>query len=174
MNHTKILGLAAIVAAALMALIGAGSASATTLTAPDGTTLAAGSLITAEAEGTVTLHPPFGDITCEKSHVEGKTSNTGSTSETVKGNISTLSFTSCNATVTVVKTGSLEIHTQETKANNNGTLTSSGTEVTVEFIGTHCIFATEQHRRRCGHRFDNYQNRTRYIRHLRDDPADRW
>jgi hypothetical protein len=141
MKIIKMFGLAAIAAAALMAVVGVGSASATRLTAPDGTFAPAGTLITAEVEvGTsVILHPPFGDIICEKSHVEGKTSNAGSTTETVKGTISTLSFTSCNATVTVLKPGSLEIHWI---SGNDGTVTSSGTEVTVEFFGTHCIFAT--------------------------------
>ncbi|HET9396569.1 MAG TPA: hypothetical protein VFO36_10970 [Nitrospiraceae bacterium] len=144
MKYLKMLGLAAVAAAALMAFVGAGTASATTLTAPEGTQVPAGTLITAEAETHVTLHPPFGSITCAKSHVEGKTSNAGSATETVKGNISTLSFGECNATVTVLKAGSLEIHTdpEGQPANGNGILTSSGAEVTVVYLGFHCIFST--------------------------------
>ena len=138
--NIRTFGLAAL-AAALMALVVAGSASATTLTGASGT-LPSGTTIAAENEGTVTLHPPIGDIECTKSAVSGKTTNAGSSTETVKGNIESLSFTSCNATVTVLTKGTLEVHTRETTANNNGTLTSSGTEVTVEFAGFHCIFKT--------------------------------
>ena len=144
MKYMKMLGLAAIAAAALMAFVGAGTASATTLTAPHGTLVPVGTVITAEAESKVVLDPPFGTIECSKSHVEGKVTDAGSATTTVKGSISTLSFSECNATVHVLKTGTLEIHTdpENQPANGNGTLTSSGTEVTVEFFGTHCIFAT--------------------------------
>jgi hypothetical protein len=141
MKYLKMFGLAAL-AAALMAFIVAGSASATTLTGAGGTALGAGTVITSEAEGMTILHPPFGDIECEESKVGGKTTNAGSSTETVLGNLEALSFSKCNATVTVLQLGSLEIHTQNATANNNGTLTSSGTEVTVEFFGTHCIFKT--------------------------------
>ena len=150
MKYLKMFGLAAL-AAALMAFIVAGTASATTLTGSGGT-LPKGTAISSVNEGTVTLHPPIGDIECKASSVSGKTSNEGSASETVKGTIEALSFTECNATVHVLQLGTLEIHTEYFKnekgelvlnsANNNGTLTSSGTEVTVEFSGFHCIFKT--------------------------------
>jgi hypothetical protein len=140
MKYVKMFGLAAL-AAALMAFVAAGTASATELDNATGM-VTTGSSITAAAEGTTTLHPPIGDISCTASTVAGTTSNTGSSTETVKGNLSSLTFTGCNATVTVLKAGSLEIHTQETAKNNNGTLTSSGAEVTVVFAGFHCIFTT--------------------------------
>jgi hypothetical protein len=154
MKYIKMLGLAAVAAAALMALVGAGTASATTLTATGctgtssgthGKHCVVGTIITAEAEGKVVLDPPFGAIECSKSHVEAHTTTTGgpSENETVKASLTTLSFNECNATVTVLKGGTLEIHTQIPGTNNgNGTLTSSGAEVTVNFFGTHCIFST--------------------------------
>jgi hypothetical protein len=101
-----------------------------------------GTSIAAEAEGTTILHPPIGDIECKKSSVSGKTTNTGGATETVKGNIESLSFAECNATVTVLAKGSLEVHTRTASADGNGTPTSTGTEVTVEFVGFHCIFKT--------------------------------
>jgi hypothetical protein len=140
MNKLKSFALAAAVVAAFMAFAVA-SASATELYTKAGK-LTVGSTIASEAEGTTTLHPPFGDIECKKSTVSGKVSNAGGATETVSGNIEALTFTECNATVTVVQKGSLEIHTRETSATGNGTLTSTGSEVTVEFIGTHCIFKT--------------------------------
>jgi len=141
MKYLKMTGLAAL-AAALMAMAFAGSASATALTGAGGAVLGSGTTITSEAQTSVILHPPFGEIICKKSNVSGKTTNAGGAAETVKGNIETLDFSECNATVTTLANGSLEVHTEKEAANNNGTLTSSGSEVTVEYFGTHCIFKT--------------------------------
>jgi hypothetical protein len=140
MKYLKIMGLAAIAAAALMAF--AGSASATVLTGAGGTTLGTGTKIVAVNEGTVTLDPPFGKIECNESEVAGKTTNAGKlgeATELVKGSIETLTFASCNATVTVIKKGELSI---EGTGSNNGLLRGTGQEVTVELLGTHCIFST--------------------------------
>lgn len=146
MKYVKMLGLAAIAAAALMAFVGAGTASATELTCTEPEKVKvvcpAGTSIHAEAESKVILHPPIGSIECSQSTVAGKTANKGSATETVSGAIEHLTFGECNATVHVLKNGSLEIHTQEASSNNNGTLTSSGAEVTVLFAGFHCIFGT--------------------------------
>jgi hypothetical protein len=141
MKYLKILGLAAIAAAALMAF--AGTASATTLTSPKGTIVKTGTTIHAVSEGHAVLDPPFGTIECN-STVEGTTSNeggvVGGVTQSVTGTISVLNFTGCtNATVSVIKKGTLTI---TSLGNGNGSLSSSGAEVTVEFIGTHCIFTT--------------------------------
>jgi len=140
MNKLKQFALAAAVLAAF-ASVAAATASATELYT-EGGMVAPGTTITSSAEGTTTLHPPIGSIECKASTVAGKTSTTGGASETVKGNIETLTFSECNATVTVLKAGSLEIHTSGETVNGNGTLTSSGAEVTVLFLGFHCIFST--------------------------------
>lgn len=146
MRKLKSFALAAAVITALVAFAAA-TASATELytegaegSEENNGMVVTGTTLAASAEGTTTLHPPFGDITCSGSEVEGTTSNTGGATETVSGNISKLTFTGCNATVTVITKGSLEIH--ETTSEEDGTLTSNGSEVTVEFIGTHCIFKT--------------------------------
>jgi hypothetical protein len=141
MKYVKMLGLAAC-AAALMAFVVAGTASATVLTGAGGSTLGTGTAISSEAEGTTTLHPPIGDISCTGSTVAGEVTNAGGASETVKGPISSLTFSGCNAEVVVLEPGSLEIHTKTASADNNGTLTSSGAKVTVTFVGFHCIFTT--------------------------------
>jgi hypothetical protein len=140
MKYVKMFGFAAL-AAALTAFVAVGNAAATELDNATGM-VTTGTTIAAEAETETILHPPIGDIKCKKSLVSGKTTTTGSASETVKGNIEKLTFEECNATVNVLKTGTLEIHTQEASSNNNGTLTSSGTEVTVVLAGFHCIFST--------------------------------
>ena len=140
MNKLKPFALAA-VAFAAFASFAAATASATELNSISGT-YGTGTTIAASAEGTTVLHPPIGDIECEESKVEGKTTNAGGSSETVKGNIETLTFSKCNATVTVLKKGTLEVHTRTSEEDLNGTLTSSGAEVTVVFVGFHCIFST--------------------------------
>jgi hypothetical protein len=143
MKYIKMLGLAAVAAAGLMTFVGVGTASAATLTSPANTVVPVGTLIKAENEGKVVLDPPFGAIECSNSIVEGKVTNAGGVvggvTQTVKGEIITLDFTVCNATVTVLKKGTLEIHSL---GNGNGTLTSNGAEVTVSFVGTHCIYRT--------------------------------
>jgi len=139
MKYVKMLGLAALAAAALMAF--AGSASATTLTSPSGTQYS-GTIAATLSSASATLKSSFiGEVVCKKSTVEGKVESQGA-EVTAKGNLSSLTFTECNGTVTVLKAGSLEVHTEGEKANGNGTLTSSGAEVTVELAGLHCIFTT--------------------------------
>jgi len=147
MKYLKMLGLAAVAAAALMAFVGAGSASATTLTCtnPPGTKVVcpAGTTIDATAGSSLNLKAGFANITCTESTVHGKTTNTGSSTETVKGHIEGLTFGKCNATVTVIEKGTLEIHTdQEGVTDNNGTLTGSGSVVTVATGGISCTYAT--------------------------------
>lgn len=151
MKHLKLLGLAAITAGILMMFVGVGAASATTLTCtePAGTkvTCPKGTLIESASEGhTVTDNALLGNIECN-SKLGGKTSNTGSSTETVRGNVETLTFEGCtSAKAFVLAKGSLEIHTQNVggAANNNGTLTSTGMEETVEGAGFHCIFGTRE------------------------------
>jgi hypothetical protein len=139
MKYAKMLGLLAVAAAALMAF--AGSASATTLTAPSGTTYT--SSIHAVNEGNLTLEGENISVTCTGSTVQGTVESHGS-GVTVKGNISELTFTGCNQHVTVVNAGSLEIH--NIAGTNDGTLTSSGATVTILFTtifgNIHCSFAT--------------------------------
>ena len=171
MKYLKMLGLAAIAAGALMAFVGAGTASATTLTCtePAGTkvTCPKGTVIKSASEGHAVLdNSVLGNIECN-STVEGTITNPGSSTETVSGPIKEevtkestdfgLTFTNCtSAVVQVLKSGSLEIHTeygvedpnkeitniQKPNSTNNGTLTSTGSEVTVEKAGFHCIYKT--------------------------------
>jgi len=141
MRYIKMLGLAAVAAAALMAFVGAGSASATELTC-NGVKCPVGTVIhAATPAGThAVLHPPIGAIECN-STVEGTVSDAGSPTTTAKGTITTLAFTPCTngAVVTVLKKGSLELHST---GGGNATLTSIGAEVTVQAFGFHCIFGT--------------------------------
>jgi len=171
MKYVKMLGLAAVAAAALMALVGASSASATVLcqttpvangagtekaTCPEGWAYPKETVIhgVLDPEQHATLTDGEGNkvITCKKSTVKGKTANEGAANETVTGAIEVLTFEECTSpflgntacTVTTVKGGTLELHW--IVDTENGTLTSNGAEVTTNcgsIFGTiHCIFTT--------------------------------
>jgi hypothetical protein len=138
MKHVKMLGLAVVAAMALMAF--AGSASATVLTSPAGTQYKGEINASAEPGTSLLLKAGFANITCTQSTVAGTPTNFGGAAATVSGPLSTLTFSSCNATVTVLKKGTLEIHAIGT--GPNGTLTSSGAEVTVATGGVSCTYGT--------------------------------
>jgi hypothetical protein len=144
MKYVKMLALAAIAAAALMAFVGAGTASATVLTC-EGSTCAVGAPLHAESEGKAILDAPFGNVECN-STVQGHVTNAGSSTTTATVKITELNWSNCgNDNVVTLAPGTLEIHTtrEPEKINNgDGTVTSLGTEVTVEHVGTHCIFGT--------------------------------
>lgn len=139
--NLKNLGIAAATVAMLLAFIGAGTASATTLTGEGGAVLKAGSTIHAANRGTVQLTGGFKNIECEESTIVDKTTN--ETGTVIGGNVESLTLSRCNCEVNVLKKGSLSI----TKASNDsGFLTSSGLEITVTcstiFGKVHCIYVS--------------------------------
>jgi hypothetical protein len=145
MKHLKMFGLAAMAAMALMGLVGVGSASATTLTSPTGTVYTGEIDASLEPGTSALLEAGFFNITCTTSTVKGQP-NAQSDTTTVNGPINTLTFgstaTPCNATVTVITNGSLEIHAIGTGNEVNGTLTGKSSEVTVAALGTSCVYGT--------------------------------
>lgn len=138
MNHLKAL----IAAIAICALIGpATAASATELDNVSGMVTPESSVF-AESEGGVTFHTFFKSAQCQQSTLSGKAANTGSSSETVTLQVTSIVSTGCEATVHLLTSGSLEVHTVGTTTSNNGTVTSTGLEITVEAFGAHCIYRT--------------------------------
>jgi hypothetical protein len=105
MKYAKILGLAAMALVALTAM--AGTASATRLTSPSGTTYTG--TLKAEAESTVTLTSVFGGfgaVSCKKSTVEAQVTQHGSFI-VAGGPVNILTFGECSHPVTVIKTTDL-------------------------------------------------------------------
>lgn len=142
MKHLKMLGVAAFVVA-LMAMAGSVTASATELRCSS-SMCAAETTIKAESEGKTVLDASFGFLECNLSF-EGHTESTGSSSETINGKLTSLSFTGCGSdTVNVLTLGSFAIHTAEASANNNGKVTLTGLKFTVIHSGIHCIFETNE------------------------------
>jgi len=148
MKYVKMLGLAAVAALALMAFVGVGSASATTLCKTNSTPCPAewkvkkGDKLTAslDPKTTALLQAGFANVTCTESHVEGTVENEGSETETVSGPVTSVTFGSCNCEEVKVNVGgSLELHYTE---KMNGTLTSKGATATVKCAGVTCKYKT--------------------------------
>src|SRR3954463_6549065 len=130
MKLTKMLGVAAVTAMALMAF--ASTASATTLSTNGGTPISGA--VTLEASLTTNTTALLSDTTgalantCTRSNFEGTTSSFSGT--TVSGPVSILSFTGCTFGPAVLHhTGTFRIEVIAT--GPSGTVGSSGAEVTV-------------------------------------------
>ncbi len=163
MKYAKMLALAAVAAGALMAFIGAGTASATKLCSttvdpcPAGQHVVAGTVLHFTlASGTKALLTETGGEpidTCSASTVKGTTINTGSSTETVTGHITALTWESCTFSTKTIRKGCLEIH--KIASTSNGTVTADKckkaegieegiSEVTINtvFFGS-CIYGIE-------------------------------
>jgi hypothetical protein len=144
MKSLKMLGLAVVVAAALMAVIGAGSASATVIcknsSSPCTSSYASGTKYTgALKSGTeATLAAGFSTIKCTASTVGlEQTSAGGGAGVAVNGSITSLAFSGCNATVNVTALGSGNV---AWTSGSSGSLTGSGTNVEIVGGTTHCFY----------------------------------
>jgi hypothetical protein len=141
MNHLKLPGLIAVAAMAMMALLGAGTASATVLckTATGGLECGgawkfSGTIKGSLASGTSAVSKnTSGEVidTCTGGTAEGSASAGGATS-TVTGNTSSLSLTGCTTTTKVIKQCEGEIH--YVSGTSNGTVTVKGCEVTTNTV----------------------------------------
>jgi len=113
-----------------------------TLTSPSGSALGVGAKIHVVSGANLVFDGTSFSVTCKRSTSEGEVIETG------KVSLGFLSFEECGtSTVTVVKPGKLTVSTDPEGPIGNGTVRSSGTEITVlthNAIGTvHCIFRTE-------------------------------
>jgi hypothetical protein len=138
MKYLKMLGLAAIAAAAVTALVGASNASAVTLCENNQATgctshVNSGGTIDLSAEDSVKIAWPFGIVldTCTESTIRGTTSTTGADDETAAVIITVVSWTfnGCSRKTTVGTGGTLSITASGTAGN--GAVTSTGTTVSV-------------------------------------------
>jgi hypothetical protein len=152
MKYLKMLGLAAIAAAALMAV--AASASATTLEVGGTAKNSAVGISASLKSGTsALLQDEFGTTTdtCTESavagettwvkHANGELTHEKYTGTKVGGPVSTLTFAKCTHTTTVIARGNLFVHWT---SGTNGTVSSNGAEVTVQstFFGASAICKT--------------------------------
>jgi hypothetical protein len=132
-KYSKILGLAVVVALALMAFVGASSASATVLCkvstspCPEGEKYESGTVIEGTATN-ATLTSNLATVVCGHSETVAEVENAGSSSTTVTGTITALTFTNCVAnklTPCTVEVNGLPFHAEvHWTAGVNGTLTA--------------------------------------------------
>ena len=95
-------------------------------------------------EGVVKLTTIFKTIECSASSIAGSVTSQGA-GKAISGNITTLTFTSCNCEVIVLKDGTYSV--TNILGSKNGTVTSDEAEVTVfcekTVVGAvHCIYKT--------------------------------
>jgi len=160
MKYVKMLGLAAVAAMALMAFLGAGTASATVLCKEAGKTTGCtndfvkGQRIEATTTvGTTAILETTGGVVLDKctgSKITGEIEVTGGAETTVSGPIdplnketgkSGLEWGECSRTTHTLKVGKLEVH--HITNTDNGTLTATGgIEVTINTIFGSCVFGT--------------------------------
>ena len=150
MKYLKMLGLAAVATAALMAIAGAGTASATvfchTTSSPCPEKWKAGT------EPRFTVRPGTAGIwkdtsgaiaaKCPEGELRGTITNAGSATETVKTSVPASGLTwpgveGCIKTVTL-EGGTLEVHA--ISGTDNGTVTVSGFKITLSILGSSCIY----------------------------------
>jgi hypothetical protein len=138
MKHLKILGLAVVAAMAVVAICGAGSASATAFCTtpvspcPTGERWLAGTSLTGSILGSSTWEAKSTPLdTCTVSTLKGKTISNGSSFETITLKLEELTFLNCVSKITVLTVGELQIHW--ISGTNNGTITARG--ITGEISG---------------------------------------
>lgn len=149
MKYLKMLGLAAVAAAALMSIVGAGTASATVLcqttSTPCSTKWETGTQIEFHVRaGTVGKWGSTAGETlveCTEGLLKGQPSP-GSGTETVKMSVSASEFnwnSGCSGVQTqTLEGGTLEIHAIE--GTDNGTVTATGFIFTTTLFGTTCTY----------------------------------
>ena len=142
MKCVKMLGLVAVAAAALTAF--AGSASATILTSPAGTTYTGTLKLASEGEITLDHENGFPSYSCSWS-LEGKMESHGAAA-TATSKPSTILLTGCTTanSISVLNRGTLEFHTDSEAANGNGTITWVGFQLTITYsaLGVSCLYNT--------------------------------
>lgn len=149
MKYLKMLGLAAMAAAVLMAIVGAGTASATVICKNNLNTEKCSEPYAVGTEGTASLAAGTtalfatteGEVldTCTESTIKSTLKEAGSSTTTVKSGVSTMTFGKCTFATKVLNGGSAELHW--IKGTDNGTLTTFNTEVTINtvFFGS-CVY----------------------------------
>ena len=144
MKHTRhIRGSALVVLAIALfcsVLIGAGSASATVICTTESNPCESGSsTFLTEATGTAQLQAGteavfsafFKTVKCTESTAAGKIESAGGAGATATGSLTTLTFSGCGCTTSVLSKGSLEVH--YTSAGD-GSVTGKGTELTFKCV----------------------------------------
>lgn len=147
MRFLKIIGLAVMVATAVMA-VGAATSSATVFCKNNANTSTCsekykiGTVGVASSEGSFVLETTGGSIlnTCTSVSVEKEQVEEGSSTTTVVGTVaaSDIKLSGCTTTTDVLEGGKGEVHW--ISGTDNGTGTANGGAVTISIFGTSCVY----------------------------------
>jgi hypothetical protein len=144
MKQMKMLVLALVLAAVLMAIIGAGTSSATMLcnsnTTPCSNLVTINTVVDLESTSSHVFKPGFATVKCEKSEIAWKLESQSETGGAAKGAATGLTFAECDATVVVLQKGSLQI--AHTAGTMNGTVSSEGLLIELATGGIKCKYGT--------------------------------
>jgi hypothetical protein len=147
MRNLKMLVLAAVATASLMAFAGAGTASATVLCSTTADPCPTGQKWPTSLDIDFTGSFNFVSTalesidTCSGSRAKGKISNGGSSTGTVTWPLGELTWSSCTVPTSTLKKGGFEIH--KIAGTSNGTVTADGISewtVSTVFFGS-CVYA---------------------------------
>lgn len=145
MKCLKLLGLAAIAAAAVTALVGTGTASATVFCSVTATPCnqfqyEVGVGVDAKFTENATFEDGSGTIwiECSEGTIKGKIAHKGSKTETVLATIESLTWGKCTKKVATVFNGFYEVHS--IAGSDDGTVTGGNTEITLELFGVTCTY----------------------------------
>lgn len=152
MRYVKILGLAAVAAAALMAFVGAGTASATVLCSTNTSPCPAGQKwpLGTQIEFTVATGTSASWLgtegeaisTCTGGKLKGEITNSGSATEAVKIKVSEDTWSSCTFSTVSLELGSLEV-TNISGTSNGSIKMSSGFKFTMNnAITGSCVYGS--------------------------------
>lgn len=139
MKYAKMLGLAAVAAMALMAWVGAASASADVLCTENNTPACAKPItsLVATQVGSAALKDTSGNVldTCTGAETKGTVEKQGEGVEP-EGPITSLTWSGCTQTTKTLAPGRLKVETRETSPGVFvHTVTATGTEVTISVFG---------------------------------------
>lgn len=150
MKYLKMLGLTAVAAAALMALVGTGTASATVACKVTETPCASSNewelgtkgLATLKAGTSAVMKSTGGEalMTCNSGRVSGTLENKGGPTQTMHqaGSSSNIVYEECTKTMDTIKGGEVELH--HIAGTDNATVTIKGFETTVSLFGVSCVY----------------------------------
>jgi len=143
MNYLKASGLVAMAAAALIAILGAGSASATTICTQTETPCAPANQYTTtqdniieaslEEKTSVTWEHTGGPVvdTCTSSTIKGEITNAGSSTTTVKIKVTETTFGGCKDPTSANNAATCTLEVHNIVNTDHGTVTASGCTITI-------------------------------------------
>lgn len=147
MKYLKMLGLAAVAAAALMAFVGAGTASADELCTTNAVSnmCPAGDLITTinasqvGAKGVLETKEGTELISCKAGNYHIVITSQGTSIDPILGTGTELEFKECSGTVNTIANGTVK---GSFVGSESGSFTSVGAEVTTGILGTTCTYGS--------------------------------